>query len=311
MRRFSIIAKEWWDFTTLDEDLLKDAAKLTINDIQDLSRPGFTVKIYNTLESFFLAEAFEYVRCWEKATKKKPCGICGPIGPVHQLPLVVDIINTMEINLSDAHYWGMDDWYIGNHENPSVPPSLATIFNRLCYDRIRKDLRMAEENLHYVNPENIDEFSQSFDEIHCLIMQGGQGRAKHWAYNDPVKRVGKYKDNPPSPEEYKKFGTRIVDIHPLSNIQVASYFSGGDLYKIPNKGITVGPLETWKCDRVSIWHPGYHDDSFGIRLTNLMISKKIMDSSVPISLLASHPDVLFNFYREGIGTCEVDLNKIL
>ena len=311
MRRSSIIAKEWWDFTTLDDALLKDAAKLTVGDIQNLSRPGFEIRMYDTLDSFFLAEAFEYVRCWQKSTAGKPCGICGPIGPVHQLPLVVEIVNAMEINLKHAHYWGMDDWYTGGHDDPSVPPSLAIIFKRLCYDRIRKDLRMAEENLHFINSENIDEFSRSFDEVHCPIMQGGQGRTKHWAYNDPVKRVGKYKDDPPSPEEYRKLGTRIVDIHPLSNIQVAGYFSGGDLYRIPNKGITVGPVETWKCDRVSIWHPGYHDDSFGLRLSSLMISKNIMDSSVPISLLASHPDVAFHFYRKGIGTCEVDLNTIL
>jgi glucosamine-6-phosphate deaminase len=48
-----------------------------------------------------------------------------------------------------------------------------------------------------------------------------------------------------------------------------------------------------------------------MRLTTLMISKKIMDSSVPISLLASHPDVTFNFFRGGFGSCEVDLDEIL
>jgi glucosamine-6-phosphate deaminase len=311
MRRSSRIAKDWWDFTTLDKELLEEASRITIEDIQKFSRPGFKVKIFNTLESFFLTEAFEYVHCWKKSTKKEPSGICGPIGPVHQLSRVADIINNMDINLKEAHYWGMDDWYIGESEDFDLPPSLSIIFRRLCYDLIREDLRMPEENLHFVNKDNINEFSKSFDELNCLIMQGGQGRVKHWAYNDPVKRVGKYKDIPPTPEEYKEFGTRIVDIHPLSNIQVASYFSGGDLFKIPDKGITVGPIETWKCDKVSIWHPGYHDDYFGMRLTTLMISKKIMDSSVPISLLASHPDVTFNFFRGGFGSCEVDLDEIL
>ncbi len=311
MRRLSIIAKDWWDFTTLDKELLEEASKLTIEDIQKLSRPGFEIKIFDTLESFFLTEAFEYVNCWKKSTKREPSGICGPIGPVHQLPKVADIINNMEINLKEAHYWGMDDWYIEDSENQDIPPSLSIIFKKLCYELIREDLRMPEKNLHFVNKDNISEFSKSFDELNCLIMQGGQGRVKHWAYNDPVKRVGKYEDNPPTPEEYKELRTRIVDIHPLSNIQVASYFSGGDLFKIPDKGITVGPTETWKCDKISIWHPGYHDDYFGMRLTTLMISKKIMDSSVPISLLADHPDVSFNFYRGGIGSCEINLEKIL
>jgi glucosamine-6-phosphate deaminase len=39
-----------------------------------------------------------------------------------------------------------------------------------------------------------------------------------------------------------------------------------------------------------------------------MISKKIPDSAVPMSLLADHPDVQFNFLRSGIGTCQAELH---
>jgi glucosamine-6-phosphate deaminase len=45
-----------------------------------------------------------------------------------------------------------------------------------------------------------------------------------------------------------------------------------------------------------------------MRLTTYMISKKIADSSVPMSLLADHPDVQFSFYRPGIGTCDVEMH---
>jgi glucosamine-6-phosphate deaminase len=43
--------------------------------------------------------------------------------------------------------------------------------------------------------------------------------------------------------------------------------------------------------KVSIWHPGWHDNPFGMHLTALMISKRVPDSSVPMSLLAEHPNV--------------------
>ena len=72
--------------------------------------------------------------------------------------------------------------------------------------------------------------------------------------------------------------------------------------------MTVGPVQTWKADKVSIWHPGHHDNPFGIRLTALMISKRLPDSSVPMSLLADHPNVQFNYYRGGIGTCETEMH---
>ena len=139
-------------------------------------------------------------------------------------------------------------------------------------------------------------------------MQGGQGEVKHWAFNDPVKRTGDYKDNPPSPLEYRKLGTRIVTLHPLTIIQNARTSGGGVVSNIPTQAITVGPVETWKSGKVSIWHAGCHDNPFGMRLTTLMISKKIRDSSVPMSLLADHPDVLFNFYRPGIGSCAVEMH---
>ncbi|MBT5845950.1 MAG: glucosamine-6-phosphate isomerase, partial [Verrucomicrobiales bacterium] len=43
-------------------------------------------------------------------------------------------------------------------------------------------------------------------------------------------------------------------------------------------------------------------------LTTLMISKGIADSAVPMSLLADHPNVQFNFFRGGLGTCEVEMH---
>ena len=83
---------------------------------------------------------------------------------------------------------------------------------------------------------------------------------------------------------------------------------GGNVAGVPTQAISVGPVETWKADRVSIWHAGTHDNSFGMRLTTLMISKSIVDSSVPMSLLADHPDVRFSFYRPAIGTCDAEMH---
>ena len=45
-----------------------------------------------------------------------------------------------------------------------------------------------------------------------------------------------------------------------------------------------------------------------MRLTALMISKEIPDSAVPMSLLADHPNVQFNFYRKGLGTVEAEMH---
>ena len=52
--------------------------------------------------------------------------------------------------------------------------------------------------------------------VRCAIMQGGQGDVKHWAFNDPPRRKGKFKDHPPSPSDNRQLQTRVVDLHPLT-----------------------------------------------------------------------------------------------
>ena len=99
-RKMSMLAPEWWDYTTLDDELLNDAAKLTPDDMLSLNRKGFKVVFYETLEDFYLAEALEYITAWKQATADQPAGICGPIGPTEQLPLVARLVNELELDLT-------------------------------------------------------------------------------------------------------------------------------------------------------------------------------------------------------------------
>ena len=308
MRAISKVAPDWWDYTTLDRDILDEAARLTVDDFPGLSRDGFTVKMYDTIEDFYMAEALEYVTSWRQATKEQPTGVCGPIGPTEQLPLVARLVNELDVSLEHCHFWGMDEWVVDGKEAPiDFPLSFAKADMELCFNRIRPELAMPQENLHFPAADPT-EYIASWDQARCLVMQGGQGEVKHWAFNDPLKREGKYADEPPSPEEYRKLTTRIVDLHPITLIQNARTSGGGVVQNVPSQAITVGPTETWRAEKVSIWQAGCHDSPFGMRLTTLMISKKIPDSSVPMSLLADHPNVQFNFLRSGIGICEAEMH---
>jgi glucosamine-6-phosphate deaminase len=307
-RKISILAPDWWDYTTLDDEILNDAAKLTEKNMAGLSREGFKVVFYDTLEEFYLVEALEYITAWKQATADNPVGICGPIGPTEQLPLVARIVNELGLNLKNAHFWGMDEWYMAGKEVPRTHPlSFAKADMELCFDRIDPKLRMPASNIHFPKAD-VTEYVKSWEGARCAVMQGGQGDIKHWAFNDPVRREGRYKNEPPTPQEYCRLGTRVVDLHPVTVMQNARTSGGGVVTNVPTKAITVGPVETWKAEKVSIWQAGMHDNPFGMRLTTLMISKKIADSSVPMSLLAGHSNVQFNFYRPAIGTCEAEMH---
>jgi len=308
-RKLSSIAPDWWDYTTLADEIIRDAAALTPDRMLQLSRRGFKVVMYDTLEEFYLAEALEYITAWKQSTADNPVGICGPIGPTEQLPLVARLVNELNLDVRSAHFWGMDEWYLDSRE---VPPTHPLSFERadreLCLSRIRKNLVMSDAHLHFPKADTAT-YRKSWDAgVRCAVMQGGQGDVKHWAFNDPPRRQGKYKNAPPSPSEFRRLTTRVVDLHPLTIAQNARTSGGGNISLVPTKAISVGPVETWKAEKVSIWQAGRHDNPFGQRLTTLMISKKIPDSAVPMSLLADHPNVQFNFYRAGIGTCEVEMH---
>jgi glucosamine-6-phosphate deaminase len=308
MRSLSKVAPDWWDYTTLDEAILNDAARLSADDMLALSREGFSVRLYDTLEDFYLAEALEYVTAWRQATPERPVGVCGPIGPTEQLPLVARLVNELNISLAHCHFWGMDEWVLGGRE---VPEDFALSFARtdreLLFNRIRPELAMPESNLHFPKAD-VGPYVASWKQARCLVMQGGQGEVKHWAFNDPPRRAGKYQDAPPSPAEYRKLGTRVTDLHPMTIIQNARTSGGGVVTSVPMQAVTVGPVETWQAEKVSIWHAGQHDNPFGQRLTALMISQRLPDSAVPMSLLADHPNVQFNYYRHGLGTCDVEMH---
>ncbi|MEY3276901.1 MAG: hypothetical protein RL153_2169, partial [Verrucomicrobiota bacterium] len=96
--------------------------------------------------------------------------------------------------------------------------------------------------------------------------------------------------------------------HPLTIAQNARTSGGGNISMVPTAAITVGPVETWKADKVSIWHAGNHDNPLGQRLTAYMIAHRIIDSAVPMSLLADHPNVQFNYLRSGLGSCTVEMH---
>ena len=307
-RKKSILAPDWWDYTTLDNDLLDQAARLSATELLSLSRPGFKVVFYDTLEDFYLAEALEYINAWKQATAEQPAGICGPIGPTEQLPLVARLVNELELDLSHAHFWGMDEWVVeGKAVDHNHPLSFQKADMELCFDKIKPELRMPTENLHFPKEDPTD-YINSWSGVRCVVMQGGQGEIKHWAFNDPVKRTGDYEENPPTVDEYKKLTTRVVELHPNTITQNARTSGGGVVTGVPTQAVTVGPVQTWQAEKVSIWQAGMHDNPFGMRLTALMISKKLADSSVPMSLLADHPNVQFNFYRDGIGTCKAEMH---
>ncbi|HSU53751.1 MAG TPA: glucosamine-6-phosphate isomerase, partial [Candidatus Dormibacteraeota bacterium] len=171
-RKLSSIAPDWWDYTTLEDDIIRDAAALTAEKMLKLSRRGFKVVMYDTLEDFYLAEALEYITAWKQSTPNNPVGICGPIGPTEQLPLVARLVNDLDLDIRSAHFWGMDEWFLNGREAPATHPlSFEKADRELCFNRIRKELVMPKSNLHFPKGDTT-EYRRSWDAgVRCAVMQ--------------------------------------------------------------------------------------------------------------------------------------------
>ena len=113
------------------------------------------------------------------------------------------------------------------------------------------------------------------------------------------------RDAPPTPAEYRKLATRRRRSAPDDDHSKRPHLRRRRGHRRADAGDQRRPGGNLEGREVSIWHAGNHDNPFGLRLTTLMISKRLPDSAVPMSLLADHPNVQFNFYRGGIGTCAI------
>ena len=160
---------------------------------------------------------------------------------------------------------------------------------------------MPDAHLHFPKADT-GAYRATWDgSVRCAVMQGGQGDAKHWAFNDPLPRQGRHQDAPPSPEEYRKLATRTVDLHPLTIARNARTPAVAATSRWSRRKRSAS--DPWKRGRRTRCrgHAGSHENRSGQRLTAFMISKRIIDSAVPMPLLADHPNVQFITSAAGLA----------
>ena len=91
----------------------------------------------------------------------------------------------------------MDEWFIDGREAPVTHPlSFERADRALCFDRFQPALRVPEANLHFPKAD-LATYQRSWEGMRCVVMQGGQGDVKHWAFNDPPRRTGEWANEPP------------------------------------------------------------------------------------------------------------------
>jgi len=119
-----------------------------------------------------------------------------------------------------------------------------------------------------IYPTNLDEYAASYGPGYVACDAGRQGEVKHSRVQRSAQTLsGIYQDQPPTPEgSIVKLRHRVTICTRLTVIQNARNVRRRlTCRRYATIAATVGPVETWKSECVSIWHPGHHDQPFGMR----------------------------------------------
>ena len=198
-RKTSILAPQWWDYTTLDDEILNDAARLTADDMAAMGREGSGSSSTTRWRISTSPRRWSTSRRGGRRRRTTPPASAAPSVRRSSSPSSrgssTSSRSICATRTSGAWTSGICD---GREVPQTHPLSFARADRELCFDRIRTDLKMPEANLHFPKADP-SAYIKSWDGVRCVVMQGGQGDIKHWAFNDPVRREGKYKDRPPTP----------------------------------------------------------------------------------------------------------------
>ena len=201
--------------------------------------------------------------------------------------LVAQMINQLDISCRHVHTFNMDE-YADEDGNTAPRDWKGGCQYWMWHDlfgRIRPELRMPEEQIHFPSTDNIDDYSRMIEEMGGAdVCYGGIGWSGHIAFFEP--HLGaEFGDDI---EAYLQAGARIVELHPITILQNCLYAdagSAGDWSWTPPKAATIGPRELAGAQRVSFWDGFRAGESVWQRFISRLAAHGPVTPLVPASIL--------------------------
>jgi len=156
------------------------------SEITKHKNKDFKIKVIETTEEFYAAFAMDIVtRIVQAREEARPCVLILPVGPVPQYAIAARIINDLGIDCSHLVTFNMDEY--ADENGQTAPPewegSFATAMMANFFGRIKKKLRPKDENIHFPNTANINDYSKMIaDTGGADCCYGGIGWCGHIAF---------------------------------------------------------------------------------------------------------------------------------
>ena len=159
----------------------------------------------------------------------------------------------------------MDEWVTSTARKCRCthPLSFERADRELCFDRIDPNCGMPETNLHFPKAD-VAAYVASWDRGPLRGDAGRAGRRQALGLQRSRSSAkGTTRTRRRRPRNTASWARAWSTCIPITLIQNARTSGGGIVTMVPTQAITVGPVETWKAEKVSIWQAGTHDNPFG------------------------------------------------
>ena len=209
-----------------------------------------------------------------------------PVGPTAQYPILAQMVNRLNVSLTNVHFFNMDEYMVSPTETVGKddPLSFYGRMKREFYDLVRPELVMPESQRQFPEPGKEAEYDRMIAELGGVDMCfGGLGINGHVAFNEPPEA-----DAPMTADEFAALGTRVLSISRETKTINAYGYNRGDLQGMPEWCITVGMKQILGAKKVYI--------ALNRPWQNGPVKHALLDEQtahIPASLLRRCPDVTY------------------
>lgn len=228
-----------------NEEVLERCRNIKREDMEKHPNPNFRIHIVPSPDAIWIGDMVARMQrsdlCDEKVTMifPNPCPV--------EYQSAVEVINRLNINLRNVHIFGMDEWA---DEDGNVAPldykaGFGHSMMKYFYGKIREDLRMPIEQMHYFTTENVKDYSKMICEVGeggADVCYSGPGWTGHIAFIDPC--TPEFACD--SLDEFINMNARIVTLNPMTIMQNSLhgvFGCSGDIANVPPRAATIGPLD--------------------------------------------------------------------
>ena len=228
-----------------NKEVIERCRNIKREDMEKSDNPNFRIHVVPSPDSSWIGDMVSRITRSDLLDEKLVMIFPNPC-PIEYMG-VAETCNLLNISCRNVHIFTMDEW--ADDQGNVAPITYKSGFGYSCmkyfYSKIREDLRMPIEQMHYFTTENVKDYSKMITECGeggADVCYSGPGWAGHIAFIDPC--TPEFACN--SLDEFINMDARIVTLNPLTICQNSLhgvFGCSGDPSSVPPRAATIGPAD--------------------------------------------------------------------